>query len=85
MGKSRIIATVALLIKLWINCGVVHIVFPNQLLCDRDKKDFEDYFKLGDFTNFIKYQVGLNFSPAANDFLILDEGDFFIYDDISLF
>ena len=51
MGKSRIIASCALLglkTALFTN---VHLIFDNAYLMERDKKDFEDLWRLAEYTD----------------------------------
>jgi len=41
MGKSRIIATIALLLLIENACKKVHILVPNEALKMRDSEEFE--------------------------------------------
>lgn len=59
----------------------VHLVFENEHLLSRDKRDFESYWDLlmyGD--DKVQYHVGIDFKPGATELIIIDEADIFMLD-----
>jgi hypothetical protein len=59
----------------------VHIVYLNKHLCDRDMNDGASMLVLFSFEDKVEYHVGYDFEPKANELIIVDEADTFIYDD----
>ena len=43
IGKSRIIATIGLMLMSQLVCNRIHIVIPNAALVRRDSEEFDDY------------------------------------------
>jgi hypothetical protein len=56
------------------------MVFENDYLLQRDKADFAELFDNYGFTEKIDYRVGINFQPGANELVIVDEADCFIFE-----
>lgn len=55
--------------------NAVHIVFENEHLLQRDKKDFESLFQLLTYTQIVHYHVGLEFNASENELILVDESD----------
>jgi hypothetical protein len=58
------------------------MVFPNEELKERDKADFENLFLFvteGD--DMVSYHVGIDFKPIDNAVIIVDEADYFMFED----
>jgi hypothetical protein len=60
-GKSRIAATVNLVLLLKSKTQLIRMVFPNQHLMDRDKAEFEAYWILAGAAERVSYHIGLDF------------------------
>jgi hypothetical protein len=85
-GKSRITATAAAIALTLDMFTKVHLVFESKHLMERDQQDFEDYWILLGFDESkVEYHIGLDFSPAANELIIVDEADTFIFNDTEKF
>lgn len=85
-GKSRITATAAAIALTLDMFSKVHLVFENKHLMERDQQDFEDYWiLLSCDESKIEYHVGLDFQPAANELIIVDEADTFIFNETDRF
>ena len=79
-GKSRIMATIGLLALTYLKkYRKVHFVFCNKLLLEKDQPDFTDVWKMVLSGCKISYHTDLNFRPQADEVVILDEGDFFVF------
>lgn len=64
---------------------MVHIVTPGVMLSKRDETDFFDYFMIANLTSRVCYHSNLDFAKSSDDIVILDEGDYFIFEDPSKF
>jgi ABC-type uncharacterized transport system involved in gliding motility auxiliary subunit len=66
-------------------CGSVakiHMVFPNEELKERDWADFENLFLfVTEGEHMISYHVGIDFAPIDNALIIVDEADYFVFED----
>ena len=86
MGKSRILGCIATILLLkHTSIKRCHIVFPNQLLKDRDEKILENLFKLASIEKKIKYHCDLKFKSYPGEIILIDEADEFIFTDPKLF
>jgi hypothetical protein len=65
--------------------SLVHMVFPNEYLMNRDKKDFEIYWKLRSMEDRVVYHSNLDFMCGPADIMICDEADAFIFSDPTKF
>jgi hypothetical protein len=65
--------------------SLVHMVFPNEYLMNRDKKDFEIYWKLRLMEDRVIYHPNLDFVCGPADIMICDEADAFIFSDPTKF
>jgi len=83
-GKSRVIAAAALAWAKVNKNGLVHIVVPNELLCQRDTATFSDLWRLGDIEGRVKYRKDLPMEAAPSDLVILDEADHLIFNHTDL-
>ena len=81
MGKSRIIACMALIALSMKMFRHVHILVPSGALLRRDKKDFIDYWVLAGLEKVVKYHEKLDFKPTEKDLVIVDEADKPVLDD----
>ena len=63
MGKSRIIACMALIALSMKMFRQVHILVPSAALLRRDKEDFGDYWVLAFLEKVVKYHEKLDFKP----------------------
>ena len=77
-------ASIALVLLLS-SSSIVHMVFPNEYLMNRDKKDFEVYWDLRSMGDRIVYHPNLDFECGATDIMICDEADAFIFSDPTKF
>ena len=48
---------------------------------DRDKKDFEQMWKIAGCKNTVEYYVGLNFTPKNNSLILVDESDKLMFEE----
>lgn len=55
MGKSRIIATMSLMMLTHSQINKVHIVVPIPALMERDKKEFAQYFTLSSMQDCVEF------------------------------
>jgi len=78
MGKSRIIASLALILLLQKQGPKVHVIVPNAALAKRDSIDYKDYFESGGVQRHVAYHSDLNFHRGPSDILLFDEADDFI-------
>ena len=80
-GKSRVAATIALLI-LSLRSAVkkVYIIYSNEVLKKKDEVDFMDLWKIIPRGALVEYHSDINFVPVANSVLIIDESDEHIYE-----
>ena len=85
MGKSRIIACMALMAQSMKMFRQVHILIPSGALLRRDIKEYDDYWVLAGLEKVIKYHEKLDFKPAERDLVIVDEADKLVLDDPSKF
>lgn len=84
MEKSRIIATLALLVIFHTSRKKVHILVPNEALVGQDSNKFEEYFKLSGF-KFIVYNKKPNLDLGQTDIVLDEEADYFILKNPGLF
>jgi len=78
-GKSRVIATAALV---WAKANVggnIHIVIPNELLHARDEATFKNLWRLGHIEDRVRYVSSLPKGVADGDLVLLDEADHLIF------
>ena len=61
------------------------MVYPNEYLLNRDKKDFEIYWKLLSLEDRIFYHSSMDFVCGPTDVIICDEADSFIFSDPTKF
>ena len=79
-GKSRVAATIALLIlSLRSSIKKVHIIYSNEVLKKKDQDDFKDLWAIIPRGALVEYHSDTDFTPAANSVLIIDESDEHIY------
>ena len=83
MGKSRVIATMALILAL--SNFKVHIVVPIEALMERDKKEYNEYWVKSNTSGCVVYHTGLNFEIPDGDIIICDEADYLMFKDPNLF
>lgn len=84
-GKSRILATIALILLLTASTAKVHIVFDSWHLMDRDVKEFLPWFEFQDVAHCLEFHVGLDFVCDTNDIILVDEADDIILSDPAKF
>ena len=77
MGKSFIVACLALLACLEHKYARITIVVPNNYLISRDKQRFSSLFK--NFESLIQYQDDIDFEIVANHLILMDEADNLLY------
>ena len=63
----------------------VHFVFSHEILLRQAKEDFYDLWTMAGLDGRVQHHVGLDFTPRNGDFIIIDEADSFIYDDLKRF
>ena len=79
-GKSRILATIALIVLATSNrFKKVRFVFPNKLLQDKDHSDFADLWKLLPCDVRVNYSNTLKFATSSDELYLIDEGDYFMF------
>ena len=61
------------------------MVFPNEYLMNRDKRDFEIYWKLRSMEDRVVYHCDIDFVCLPTDMIICDEADDFIFTDPTKF
>jgi len=81
LGKSRIIATMAMNILTLGMAKKVYILIPNESLLQRDKTEYADYFTLSNMTEKIEYSSKTKIPIKRNEVAILDEADKFLFED----
>jgi hypothetical protein len=83
-GKSfTIFASILLFLKF--TKDVVHVLFENKYLLNRDKKRFELAMGSEEFKARVKYHFSLDFVPEENSITVIDECDKHIYEACSEF
>ena len=76
VGKSRIIATAALIALEKTDLSAVHIVTPNSHLAMRDEEDYSSYFELDGHSSRVHYHHSPYFHYSPQDLIIVDEADY---------
>ena len=84
-GKSRCIASAALYALGETACENVHFVFPTAHLMERDQQTYKVHFDCTDHQDHVHYHVDFAFETEKGDLIIVDEADYFIYDDPEAF
>ena len=74
-GKSRILATIALILLLAGSTTKVHLVYDSLHLMRRDRKEFADWWKLTGLETNVEYHVGMDFKCQLGDVILIDEAD----------
>ena len=64
---------------------VVHMVYENEYLMERDQEDFKGYWDFLDCTDRVLYHSNIGFNCDAGDLLIVDEADSIIFKDPAAF
>jgi len=78
-GKSRVIATAALVWAKNVKEGKVHIVTPSELLKKRDEATFAELWGFGQIEGRVVYHSNAAFEAAEEDLIILDEADSVVF------
>lgn len=74
------IPTAALIVLFHNMFSKVHMVYLNQHLCERDKVDSLQMLTLFSFEDKVEYHIGYDFELKANELIIVDEADVFIFE-----
>ena len=77
MGKSYIVACLALLACLQHKYQRITVVVPNNYLISRDKTRFAPLFT--NYEEIVKYSSDIDFDIVANHLIIVDEADDLLY------
>ncbi|CDW79640.1 UNKNOWN [Stylonychia lemnae] len=81
-GKSRISASNAMITLLCGSVTRIHMVFPNEELKERDRADFQNLFLFQtEGEDMISYHVGIDFIQIDNSLIIVDEANYFMFED----
>lgn len=81
IGKSRIAATLGLMLLSTRACTRVYFVIPNRGLIVRDREEFKTYWRLSQQESNVEYVDGIDFKPKAKSVVIVDEADFLMFRD----
>ena len=84
MGKSRVIATIALMI-LMTSSSIVYIVIPTQTLMQRDQTLHSDFWIKTNTVDRVRYHQNLHFDKNSGDIIIVDEADGLMFNDPQAF
>jgi late competence protein required for DNA uptake (superfamily II DNA/RNA helicase) len=79
-GKSRMQGALVLMAALTKFAPKIHVVFPDEHLLNRDKADFEALWILIGCADKVYYHTSLEFERDPQDLLVIDEADYFIFD-----
>jgi hypothetical protein len=74
-GKGRIGATTGGIVLLIGMAPVVHFIYDNQDLLERDQEEFKDYWRTIGKEDCVKHHVGFDFPSDQKDLFIIDESD----------
>ena len=75
MGKSRVIATMALML-LEQGYSKFHILLPTVALMNRDKEEFSDYWVKSCNVQKVEYHTNFEFDMEEGAIIISDEADY---------
>lgn len=75
MGKSRVIATMALMCLLSLGFEKVHIVLPAQSLMKLAQAEFNDYWVKSNTVGRVIYHNNFDFEICEGEMIISDEAD----------
>jgi len=78
-GKSRVIATAALVWAKTNPRGNIVIVIPNELLHARDEATFKNLWRLGNIEDRVRYVSSLPEGISTGDLVLLDEADHLLF------
>lgn len=84
-GKSRVLASIALILLLSGSTTKVYMVFDSEYLMKRDQKEFRDLWVSTGLEQSVEYHVGLDFACKSGDVILIDEADELILSDPSKF
>jgi hypothetical protein len=85
IGKSRIAATLGMMLLSTSAYTRVYFVIPNRGLIARDREEFKSYWRLSQHESNVEYVDGINFKPKAKSVVIVDEADFIMFRDLQNF
>jgi len=60
---------------------MIHLIYANKHLMERDKADFEDLWRLAECQDKVEYRVGCDFEPAESSLILVDESDRLMFDE----
>jgi len=81
MGKSRVIATMGLMLLLFRGYKRVHFVYPTESLKAREQEEFADYWAKSGTSDSISYHTNLSFKMTEGEIIINDEADHLMFTD----
>ena len=84
-GKSRTLATIALILLLTNATTKVHLVFDSKHFKERDEREFSDWWELNGISGSVEYHIGLDFDSKPTDIILIDEADEVILSDHAKF
>lgn len=78
-GKSRVLASTALILLLTGSTTKVHMVFDSEYLLKRDKTWFSAWWIFYALEHCIEYHVGFDFKCQPGEIFLVDEADELIF------
>jgi len=79
MGKSRVVATMGLMLLLFGGYKRVHFVYPTESLKVREEEEFADYWAKSGTSDSVSYHTNFNFKMAEGEIIISDEADHLMF------
>ena len=84
-GKSRVLATIALILLLAGSTTKVHLVFDSIHLMQRDQREFSHWFELNGILSQVEFHVGLDFECQPGEIILVDEADQLVLSNPAMF
>jgi hypothetical protein len=79
MGKSRVVATMGLMLILYRGYKKVHFVYPTNSLKEREEEEFDDYWVKSGKSDYVSYHSDFEFTMAEGEIIINDEADHLMF------